>query len=68
MARKKEYLLRTDARLFEEIQAWAAEEFRSVNGQIEFLLSQAVLQRRGKQRLQEEPGEGGSPEEPQHND
>ena len=46
MARKKEYLLRIDARLFEEIQAWATAEFRSVNGQIEFLLNQAVSQRR----------------------
>lgn len=46
MASKKEYLLRIDAVLWTELQAWAADELRSVNGQIEFLLRRAVSQRR----------------------
>ncbi len=46
MASKKEYLLRIDAALWTELQAWAADELRSVNGQIEFLLRRAVSQRR----------------------
>lgn len=46
MARKKEYLLRIDPELFQELQAWASDELRSVNGQIEFLLREAVLKRR----------------------
>lgn len=54
MARKKEYLLRIDAELFQEIQAWAGDEFRSVNGQIEFVLRQAILQRRRKAAPEEE--------------
>jgi hypothetical protein len=33
-------------RLYEEIAAWAQDEFRSVNGQIEFLLTECVRQRR----------------------
>jgi Uncharacterized protein conserved in bacteria len=46
MTRKKEYLLRIDTALFQELQAWASDDLRSVNGQIEFLLRQAVAQRR----------------------
>ncbi len=61
MARKKEYLLRIDARLFEEIQAWAAVEFRSVNGQIEFVLNQAVMQRRRETAQQDDGAERAAP-------
>jgi hypothetical protein len=43
---RKAFLLRIDARLWAEIEAMAADELRSVNGQIEFLLRQAVQQRR----------------------
>jgi hypothetical protein len=46
MAQKKSFLLRLDPALWEELQAWAAAELRSVNGQIEFLLTQAVRARR----------------------
>lgn len=44
MAPKKEYLLRVDAGLWNEIQRWAADELRSVNGQIEYILRRAVSQ------------------------
>ncbi len=43
---RKAFLLRMDPRLWAELEAWAAAELRSVNGQIEFLLRQAVAQRR----------------------
>jgi hypothetical protein len=43
---RKAFLLRIDPRLWAEIEALAADELRSVNGQIEFLLRQAVQQRR----------------------
>jgi len=46
MAGKKEYLLRIDAELWNELQSWAGDELRSVNAQIEFLLRRAVSQRR----------------------
>lgn len=44
MARKP-VLLRIDPALHESLRRWAEEELRSLNGQIEYLLRQAVLQR-----------------------
>ena len=38
--------LRISAKLFEEISAWAEDDFRSVNGQIEYLLTECVRQRK----------------------
>ena len=42
MAEKKKFLLRIDEALWDDLQAWAADELRSVNGQIEYILRQAV--------------------------
>ncbi|MCL5098407.1 MAG: Arc family DNA binding domain-containing protein [Candidatus Omnitrophica bacterium] len=47
MAERKAYLLRIDPVLWNDLEAWAADELRSVNGQIEYLLRQAVLKRKG---------------------
>lgn len=47
MATKKEFLLRIDPVLWNELQAWAADELRSVNGQIEYILRTALARRRG---------------------
>jgi hypothetical protein len=47
MAERKSFLLRIDPALWAELEAWAQEELRSVNGQIEYVLKQAVLKRRG---------------------
>lgn len=46
MAVRKSFPLRLDPRLYEELRRWAADEFRSVNGQIEYLLRRAVELRR----------------------
>ena len=46
MAEKKQVPLRISAKLFEEISAWAEDDFRSVNGQIEYLLTECVRQRK----------------------
>ncbi|MCX6952826.1 MAG: Arc family DNA-binding protein [Verrucomicrobia bacterium] len=43
---RKSFLLRIDPRLWSELEAWAADELRSVNGQVEFLLRQAVQRRK----------------------
>ena len=43
---KKSVLLRLNAGLWNEIAAWSEEEFRSINGQIEYILTEAVRQRR----------------------
>ena len=42
MASRKAFLLRIDPELWRAIEAWAADELRSVNGQIEYLLGCAV--------------------------
>ncbi|HEY1793524.1 MAG TPA: hypothetical protein VGG34_11450 [Opitutaceae bacterium] len=45
---RKAFLLRADPSLWREIEAWAADELRSVNGQIEFILREAVRRRKGR--------------------
>lgn len=45
---KKAFVLRINPALLTEIEKWAADEFRSTNGQIEFLLTEAVRSRRKK--------------------
>lgn len=39
---KKQMLLRLSPGLWDEIAAWAEEDFRSINGQVEYLLSECV--------------------------
>lgn len=43
---KKQVPLRLSAKLYDAIAAWAEDDFRSVNGQIEYLLSACVRQRK----------------------
>lgn len=43
MARKKSFPLRIDPKLYEALARWAADELRSVNAHIEFLLREAAL-------------------------
>jgi hypothetical protein len=50
MAERKPFLLRIDPGLWEDLEAWAKDELRSVNGQIEYVLKQAVQKRRGAPR------------------
>ena len=42
MAKKDTFLLRTDPAVLEALRRWAADELRSVNGQIEYLLRKAL--------------------------
>ena len=42
MAEKKPFVLRLDPELLKAVEKWAADEFRSVNGQIEWILSQKL--------------------------
>jgi hypothetical protein len=44
--KKKQVPLRLSASLWKELTAWAEEDFRSLNGQIEFLLTECVRRRR----------------------
>lgn len=58
---RKSFLLRIDPELWKELEAWAQTELRSVNGQIEYLLKQAVLKRKALAPAnKQEPGVGGS--------
>lgn len=45
---KKQVPLRISAKLYEELQRWADDEFRSINGQIEYLLTECVKKSRNK--------------------
>ena len=47
-AKRKSYLLRINEELWNELNEWAEQEFRSVNGQIELVLQRAVAERRKK--------------------
>jgi len=46
MAEKKQIPLRVSEKLYNDIAAWAEDDFRSINGQIEYLLSECVRQRK----------------------
>lgn len=56
MKERKSFLLRIDPGLYSEIEAWAADDLRSVNAQVEFLLAEAV-KKRGRNR---QPGKDSS--------
>ena len=43
---KKQIPLRLSAKLYDQIAAWAEDDFRSINGQIEYLLTECVKQRK----------------------
>lgn len=53
MTERKSFLLRVDPALWADLEAWAADELRSVNGQIEYLLKQAVQKRRQGKKAEE---------------
>lgn len=55
MTGRKSFLLRLNLETWKELERWAAEEFRSVNGQIEFLLHEAIRRERKKKTEAEGP-------------
>jgi len=64
MATKKTFVLRLDPDVYERLEKWAADEFRSANGQIEWILDQA-LKKAGRSKFKEQNTE---PENNQTND
>ena len=58
MTDRKPFLLRLDPETFAALQRWAADDLRSVNGQIEFLLRRAL---RDANRAPKPGGRSGSP-------
>ncbi|MES2701781.1 MAG: Arc family DNA binding domain-containing protein [Bacteroidota bacterium] len=59
MAAKKTFVLRLDEDVYKALEQWAADEFRSVNGQIEWLID-AQLKKSGRKK---DPKEKGKKEE-----
>ena len=47
---KKQILLRLSPTLWQELAAWAEDDFRSINGQIEYLLTECVRERKKGQK------------------
>ncbi len=45
MAERKPFLLRIDPEVLEQVRRWADDELRSLNGQVEYLLRQALKER-----------------------
>ena len=54
MAQRKQYPLRIDSDVWAAVQAWAADDFRSVNAQVEWILRDA-LRRAGRLSRTENP-------------
>lgn len=54
MSEKKKFLLRLDADVYNALEKWAADELRSANAQIEFLLKDAV-RKAGRVNSQQKP-------------
>ncbi len=63
MAERKAFLLRVDRALLDDLQRWANDDLRSLNGQIEFLLRRA-LQQAGRPGRRSEPPPGDDMAEP----
>jgi len=61
MKSRKAFALRIDPDLYAELESWAQQEFRSVNGQIEFILREAVRRRRGTRDAAPAPERAGRP-------
>lgn len=46
MAKKKSFVLRLDPDVYDALEKWAAQEFRSANGQIEWIIARALKEAR----------------------
>jgi hypothetical protein len=63
LAERKAFLLRIDPRLYDALEKWAADELRSVNGQIEYLLTD-VARRAGRAPSDKPRADRGRPRGP----
>ncbi|MCK5766703.1 MAG: Arc family DNA-binding protein [Bacteroidales bacterium] len=48
MAKKKPFVLRLNPETLEKVEKWAADDFRSINGQLEWIIDNALRQARRK--------------------
>lgn len=70
MALKKSFVLRIDDDTFAALEKWAADEFRSVNGQIEWIITKAMKEAGRKPKTRTEPpsSAGNPPDSPTNSD
>lgn len=61
MASKKNFVLRIDETTYEALEKWAADEFRSVNGQLEWVIHQALRQAGRIPKPKKAPDPGSEP-------
>ncbi len=61
---RKSFLLRIDPKLWADLETWAQQDLRSINGQIEFVLREAVLRRRKSSGPSEPNDTDGTPPSP----
>jgi len=54
MSKKKSFLLRLPPELMNELQRWSNDELRSLNGQIEYVLRDALRKQRGNKKVKPE--------------
>ena len=59
MSEKKKFLLRVDGDIYSSLEKWAADDLRSVNAQIEFLLKETV-RKAGRLKSTDDPESGKS--------
>jgi hypothetical protein len=64
MAEKKPFVLRIDSELLKAVEKWAADEFRSINGQLEYIINSA-LRKEGRIDSQNSGNKGKTEKNPQ---
>lgn len=55
MAKKKTFVLRVNPEMMEDVERWAADDFRSINGQLEWIIHKAL---KDAKRLKKKSEEG----------
>lgn len=61
MSSKKNFVLRIDEETFKTLEKWAADEFRSVNGQLEWIIDQALKENGRKKKTDNQLSTDGPP-------
>lgn len=57
MVKKKSFVLRINPEIMDALEKWAADEFRSINGQLEWIVNNAL---KNANRLKKDEGENGN--------
>lgn len=57
MAKKKSFVLRVDPEMMKAVEKWAADDFRSINGQLEWIIYNAL--KNSKRLKNQKDNEGG---------